>query len=96
MTAKTFLKRFIKDQNGVGWVLGVAVISLVFTPFLYFPLSYAWDQFYGVVAASYTFTGVTAQAIIVVRLIIYYLAAFSVFIIIGWAIVQAKSKRYEA
>jgi hypothetical protein len=96
LTIKAFLLRFKNDQKGIGWVLGVAIISIAFLPVIYFPLNYAWDQLYGVIAASYTFTGVTAQAIIVVQVIISYLMAFSMFFTIIWSIIQAKARKYES
>jgi hypothetical protein len=95
LTFKTFLVRFKNDKRGIGWVLGVAVLSILFLPIIYFPLNYAWDQLYGVITDGYTFTGVTAQAVTVVQLVISYLMAFSIFFTINWAIVQAKSQRYN-
>jgi hypothetical protein len=96
LTAKTFLQRFKNDKRGVGWILGLALLAILFLPVIYFPLNFAWDQLYGVIAAEYVFTGVTAQAITVVQVIISYMMAFALLITINWAIVQSKSKRYEA
>jgi hypothetical protein len=96
MTLKTFLTKFKNDKKGIAWVLGMAIISICFLPIIYFPLSYAFDQVYTVIVGEYTFTGVTAQAITVVQLILSYLMGFAMIFTVNWAIVQAKSKRYEA
>jgi Ni,Fe-hydrogenase I cytochrome b subunit len=89
------LKKLRNDNRGVGWVIGVAVISILFLPFVYFPLSYTWDQFYAVVSDGYVFTGVYASAIRVVQIIISYLLVFSLLFVVNWAIVQAKARRYN-
>lgn len=79
----------------VAWVIGVAIISIVLMPFVYFPLDYAWDMTLQAITADYTFTGVTASALTVVELIISYLCAFGLLITINWAIVQAKARSYQ-
>ena len=88
-------RNFRKNTKGIGWVLGVAFLSLALTPIVYFPLSYAWDQIYGFITDSYTFTGITASSTLAVQLIISYLMAFVVFFTASWAITQAKRARYE-
>ncbi|MFA5366127.1 MAG: hypothetical protein WC325_13175 [Candidatus Bathyarchaeia archaeon] len=89
------LRKLKNDKSGVGWVLGVAILCLLFMPVVYFPLSYAWDNVYAVFTGSYVFTGITASALTVVELIIDYLLVFGLLFTINWAIVQAKSKRYS-
>jgi len=96
LTIKTFLTKFKNDQRGIGWVIGMAVLAILFLPVIYFPLNYAWDQLYGIIIGQYTFTGTAAEAINVVQLIISYLMAFAMFTIVYWSIIQAKAKRYEA
>ena len=80
----------------MSWVIGVAIISIFLMPIVYFPVDYAWDAVYVAITADYTFTGATANAIMVVQLIISYLCVFSLIFTINWAIVQAKSRSYEA
>lgn len=89
------LQSFKKNESGVGWVIGVAIISILLMPFVYFPLSYTFDQFYAVITDGYVFTGVYANAIRVVQIIISYLVIFGILFTLNWAIVQAKSKRYS-
>jgi hypothetical protein len=89
------LEKLRNDKRGIAWVLGVAVLSILLMPFVYFPLSYAWDQFYVAVTDSYVFTGVYANAIRVVQIIISYLVVFGLFYTINWAIVNAKARRYS-
>lgn len=90
------LKKLRSDRRGVGWVLGVAVLSIVFMPVIYFPLCYAWDNMLVVFTSNYTFTGVTANVITIVRMLIAYMLVFGVLFTINWAIVQAKMRRYQA
>jgi hypothetical protein len=89
------IRRFVKDTQGIGWVLGIAILSIALMPVIYFPLSYSWDQVYGAVTDGYTFTGVYVDAITVVQLIISYMLVFGVLFTINWAIIQAKASRYE-
>lgn len=89
------MRSFIKDQRAIGWVIGVAVISIFLIPVVYFPLDYAWDQVYVAIVGSYTFTGATASAITVVQLIISYLCVFGLIFTVNWAIVQAKARSYQ-
>lgn len=90
-----FFGRFRRDRRGVAWVLGVAVLGVLLMPVVYFPLSYAWDQLYALVTDGYVFTGVYANALMVVQIIISYLLAFSLLFIVNWAVVQAKARRYQ-
>jgi hypothetical protein len=85
-----------KDKSGVGWVLGVAVLSILLMPFVYFPLSYAWDQVCLFITDSYVFTGVYANALNVVKFLISYLLVFGFLFTINWAIVNSKARRYQA
>jgi len=78
----------------VGWVLGVAVISVLLMPVVYYPLDVAWDTVFYAVTDSYTFTGTTASAITFVQIIIDYLCIFGLLFIVNWSIVQAKARRY--
>ena len=90
------LKRLRSNRSGSSYVLGIAILSIAFTPVMYFPLSYAWDQAYTVITANYTFTGVTASALTVVQFIISYMLIFGIIFTINWAVVQAKQRRYQA
>jgi uncharacterized membrane protein YjjP (DUF1212 family) len=90
------LKKLLKDNRGVGVVLGIAVLSFILLPLVYFPLSYAWDTFFIKVTGSYVFTGITANAIVFVNVLISWLIIFGLLFTINWAIVQAKSRRYQA
>ena len=92
---KQFLQRFRRNQQGVAWVIGVAVISILLTPVVYFPLSAAWDAVYYSVTDNYVFTGTTASSIMFVQVVISYLVVFGLLFTINWAIVQAKSRRYN-
>ena len=96
MERKGMFQKLRNDKSGVGWVLGVAVLSILLMPIVYFPLSYTWDQVYSAITAGYVFTGVTANALQVVQIIISYLMIFSLLFTINWAIVNAKAKRYQA
>lgn len=80
----------------MGWVVGVAVISILLMPVVYYPLSYAWDAVFYPVTDMYVFSGTTAYAIIFVQVIINYLVVFGLLFTINWAIVQAKARRYNA
>lgn len=93
--AKRKLASIVNDNSGIAWVLGVAVLSILLMPLVYFPLSYTWDQFSELVYGEYVFTGVYAASIRVVQVIISYLLAFGLLFTINWAIVQAKARRYQ-
>ncbi len=90
------MKKFLSDRRGVAWVYGVAVISILLMPIVYFPLDVAWDAIFESVTGSYVFTGSTASAITFVQVIINYLLVFGLLFTINWAIVQAKARRYQA
>ena len=90
------LKKLKNDKRGVGWVLGVAVLSILFMPLVYFPLSYTWDQVCLYITGAYIFTGVYASSLLVVKFIISYLVVFGFFFTIAWAITNAKARRYVA
>lgn len=83
-----------RNNSGVGWVLGVAVLSILIMPVVYFPLDMAWDQVYYTITDSYTFTGSFASAITVVQVIISYLVPFGLLYTVAWAIIQAKARKY--
>lgn len=89
------LKRIAANNNGVGWVFGVAFIALLVMPVIYFPLSYTWDQLSEMILGEYVFTGAYANSLMVVQVIISYLTAFGLLFVINWAIVQAKARRYS-
>lgn len=91
---KQFLRKFRSNQQGVAWVIGVAVISLLLTPVVYYPLDVAWNSVFYSITDNYVFTGTTASAITFAQVVISYLAVFSLLFTVNWAIVQAKSKRY--
>lgn len=92
---RKFLLKFRNDQRGIAWVIGVAVISILLMPIVYYPFSAAWDSVYYAVTDGYVFTGTTASAITFVRVVISYLIIFGLLFTINWAIVQAKAKRYN-
>jgi hypothetical protein len=88
-------RNIIKDERAVSWVLGVAVICILLMPVVYFPLDYAWDQVEATITGGYTFTGATANALMVVEIIINYICVFGLIFTVNWAIVQAKSRGYQ-
>jgi hypothetical protein len=90
---KKWLRRFREDRRGVAWVVGVAVISILLMPVVYYPLDYAWDVVFYSVTGGYVFTGTTASAVTFVKVIINYLIVFGLLFTINWAIVQAKARR---
>jgi hypothetical protein len=90
------LKRFRNSRSGVGWVIGVALISVVLAPFVWFPLAYAWDQVYANVVGSYTFTGDYVYAIAIVQVFVSYIIVFTLIATVMWAIIQAKARKFEA
>ena len=92
---KRSLHSFKNDNRGVGWVIGVAIISVLLMPVVYFPMSVAWDAVFYSVTESYTFTGVTASAITFVQVIINYLVVFGLLFVVNWSIVQAKARRFQ-
>lgn len=89
------MRSFRRDQKGLAWVIGVALISIFFIPVVYFPLDYAWDQVYATITGDYVFTGSIALAITAVQIIVSYLVVFGLLFTINWAIVQAKAGRYN-
>lgn len=91
-----FLRKFRNDCRGVGWVIGVAVISILLMPIVYYPLDAAWDAVFVAVTGGYTFTGTTAFAISFVQVVINYLVIFGLIFVINWSIVQAKARRFQA
>jgi hypothetical protein len=92
---RSFFRDFRSNRRGIAWALGVAVLSILLMPIVYFPLSVAWDNVYYAVTDGYVFTGTTASAITVVQVIISYLIVFGLLFTINWAIVQAKARRYQ-
>jgi hypothetical protein len=93
---KKWLRRFREDRRGVGWVVGVAVISILLMPVVYYPLDAAWDSVFYFITADYVFTGSTASAITFVQVVVNYLLVFGLLFTINYAIVQAKARRYNA
>ena len=89
------MRNFRRDQRGLAWVIGVALLAIAFMPVIYFPLDYTWDQVYAAIAGDYTFTGATASSVTVVQFIISYMLAFGLLFVVNWAIVQAKAGRYN-
>ena len=73
---KKWLRRFREDRRGVAWVVGVAVISILLMPVVYYPLDYAWDVVFYSVTGGYVFTGTTASAVKFVQVLINYLIVF--------------------
>jgi hypothetical protein len=90
------LNNFRSNRKGIAWVIGTAIISLFLMPFVYFPLSMAWDQTSTAITGAYVFTGSAASALVVVQFIISYALVFGLVFTIAWAITNAKAKRYEA
>jgi hypothetical protein len=88
------LRELKTNKQGIAYVIGVAFLSVVFMPFVYFPLSMAWDQLYTAITGDYVFTGVFVPVITVVRLFISYLLIFALLFTIAWALTNAKKKRY--
>lgn len=84
-----------RNNSGVGWVLGVAVLSIIIMPVIYFPMSYAYDQVYYQIAGDYTFTGAFVNAILVVQILLNYTIIFGLFYTVAWAIIQAKARKYS-
>lgn len=80
----------------VGWVIGVAVLSILLMPIVYYPLSVVWDTVSAFILGNYTFTGVTASSYIVAKVIVNYLLVFGLIFTLNWAIIQAKARRYLA
>jgi hypothetical protein len=87
------MKKLLHDNSGVGWVIGVAVISILLMPVVYYPLDSAWDSVFYSVTGNYVFTGSTASAVTFVQVIINYLLVFGLLFTVNWAIVQAKARR---
>lgn len=89
------MRNWHRNQQGLAWVIGIAIIAILFMPIVYFPLDYAWDVVYISIVGDYVFTGSTASAIVMVQFIISYMLAFGLIFVVNWAIVQAKSGRYN-
>ncbi len=88
-------RSWVRDERALAAALGIALISVLFMPFVYFPLSYAWDQVYAAIVGGYTFTGSTAYAVTFVQILVSYLLGFGILFTVNWVIVQAKAGRYE-
>lgn len=83
---------FRKNEKGVGWILAVAALSVVFTPFLYFFLAAPFDQLVTYFTGVYTFTGTTALVISAVRVLVSYLIIFTLINTVVWTIVTSKAE----
>lgn len=93
LTIKKLLRSLWLDNCGVAWVVGVAVISILLMPVVYYPLDAAWDVVFYSVTGGYVFTGTTASAVTFVQVLINYLIVFGLLFTVNWALVQAKARR---
>ena len=83
-----------RDTRAIAYVWALGLIALVLGAVIYFPMSYAWDAVYASIVGQYVFTGVTAEGISVIQIIISYLMAFMAVFVVNWIIVNSKSEAY--
>jgi thiamine transporter ThiT len=88
-------KKLLADQKGVAWILAVAVLSICFMPVVYWIVGAPYDFLVNYITGVYTFTGTTASALVLVRLLISYLLAFFLVGVTAWAIINAKAEQYS-
>lgn len=91
---RRFIKRFVRNERALAWQLIVGLLSICFMPFLYFPVSYAFDSVYNSVTAAYTFTGVTASAVTFAKVFVDYLLSLFLAFVVFWVLVNAKADPY--
>ena len=85
-------RSFFKDQRGIAWVWGVGLICIVLVPFVYLPMSLIWDNVAALILGVYTFQGTTAFAIVFAKLVMSYLAVFSLIYTAVWMWVNSKAR----
>jgi hypothetical protein len=88
------ISSFLKDRMGLAWQLTVAGLSVIFMPFVYWPLSVAWEEIYTSITGMYTFTGAMAYAVTFAQILLSYLIAFFLVFCVYWVLVNAKNDPY--
>lgn len=63
-------------------------------PFVYWPLSVAWEALFRNITGVYTFTGAMAYAVTFAQLLLDYMIVFFLVFVVYWVLVNAKSDPY--
>lgn len=95
MTLTKHLQRFRKNKRGLAYIWIVAVCTIAFMPVVYWIMNVLLDSIAISVFSMTTFSGATADAWLLVKTLITFLMGICLFIILLWAIVNAKAQSYE-
>jgi hypothetical protein len=93
-TARRLLSRWRQDRRGLAWQITVAGLSLCIMPFVFWPLSTAWDMVAASILSVWTPTGAVAYAVTFAKVIVSYLLAFFLVFVVYWVLVNAKAQPY--
>jgi len=91
---RAFLKRFVRNERALAWQLTVGILSIVFMPLLYLPVSVAFDGIYYAITAAYTFTGPMGFAVTFAKVFVDYLLSLFLAFVVFWVLVNAKADPY--
>ena len=91
---RKFLKRFIQNKSGLAAIWGIALMSLIFFPLIYWVMSVLLDNISETVFGLVTFSGVTASSWVLVKAVISALPVFVILIVVLWSAVNAKMQAY--
>jgi hypothetical protein len=86
------LRRWKASRRALGWQLAVFVAGIIAFPTAWFIASYPADLVYTSVAGIYTFTGIAATAISIVRTLIGLLVGLALFFLIIWLWVNSNRR----
>lgn len=80
------------NVSGIAWIWAVAGLTIVFTPFVYWAVSYPWNLLFTAITRQYTFTGIMGGALMFVSgIVITYLCTFVLLFVVIWSLVNAKA-----
>ena len=72
----------------------VAALALIFCPIVYWAVGWPYEMIVNQLLQIHTFTGVMADSLTAVRVIISYLMVFVIFYVVIWAFVNSKTPQY--
>jgi hypothetical protein len=92
-TPHSFLSKFIRDKRGLAHVWTVALITLGFSPFVFWVLNTPLMMVESWATGFYTFTGNVLLAYNVMNFFASYLLAFILVAVMFWVLINSKAER---
>lgn len=95
MKTPKFINRFKRNTKAIAPLWGIACMTIIFFPLIFWCLSVFLDGVSSSVFGIYSFVGVTASAWTLVKTLISALPVFVLIIVVIWTAVNAKSQSYS-